>query len=107
MRLTISGKPSATATLHACRLLDVDADFAAQGFAAGSADLVLAGCAILQAIRNVWPAQRLRVADRGLREGLLTEMMAADGVWRRGHHRRGRPDTAPKPRPAGGPGERR
>ena len=71
------------------------------------ADLVLAGCAILQAIRNVWPAQRLRVADRGLREGLLTEMMAADGVWRRGHHRRGRPDTAPKPRPAGGPGERR
>lgn len=71
------------------------------------ADLVLAGCAILQAIRNVWPAQRLRVADRGLREGLLTEMMAADGVWRRGRHRRGRPDTAPKPRPAGGPGERR
>ena len=48
------------------------------------ADLVLAGCAILQAIRRVWPAQALRVADRGLREGLLTEMMVADGVWRRG-----------------------
>ncbi|MBO6638913.1 MAG: Ppx/GppA family phosphatase [Roseitalea sp.] len=71
------------------------------------ADLVLAGCAILQAIRNVWPAQRLRVADRGLREGLLTEMMAADGVWRRGRHRRGRPDGAPKPRAPRGPGERR
>ena len=31
-----------------------------------------------------WPSNRLRVADRGLREGILTEMMAADGVWRRG-----------------------
>lgn len=48
------------------------------------ADLVLAGCAILEAIRKVWPARALRVADRGLREGLLTEMMVADGVWRRG-----------------------
>lgn len=54
------------------------------------ADLVLAGCAILQAIRNIWPARRLRVADRGLREGLLTEMMAADGAWRRSRYRRGR-----------------
>jgi len=71
------------------------------------ADLVLAGCAILQAIRNVWPAQRLRVADRGLREGLLTEMMAADGVWRRSRYRRGRPDGAPKPRAPRGPGEQR
>ncbi|WP_407946709.1 Ppx/GppA phosphatase family protein [Pararhizobium mangrovi] len=51
---------------------------------ADRADLVLAGCAILEAIRRRWPAERMRVADRGLREGLLTEMMAADGVWRRG-----------------------
>jgi exopolyphosphatase/guanosine-5'-triphosphate,3'-diphosphate pyrophosphatase len=47
------------------------------------ADLVLAGCAILEAIRRRFPAERMRVADRGLREGLLTEMMADDGVWRR------------------------
>lgn len=52
------------------------------------ADLVLAGCAILEAIRNRWPSTRMRVADRGLREGLLTDMMADDGVWRRGRHRR-------------------
>ena len=52
------------------------------------ADLVLAGCAILEAIRRRWPSDRLRIADRGLREGLLTEMMAADGVWRRGRGRR-------------------
>ena len=35
------------------------------------ADLVLAGCAILQAIRTQFPAERLRIADRGLREGIL------------------------------------
>jgi exopolyphosphatase/guanosine-5'-triphosphate,3'-diphosphate pyrophosphatase len=52
------------------------------------ADLVLAGCAILEAIRRRWPSQRMRVADRGLREGLLTDMMADDGVWRRGRGRR-------------------
>ncbi len=53
------------------------------------ADLVLAGCAILEAIRRRWPSPRMRVADRGLREGLLTDMMADDGVWRRHRHRRG------------------
>ncbi|WP_431321474.1 Ppx/GppA phosphatase family protein [Rhizobium sp. YTU87027] len=53
------------------------------------ADLVLAGCAILEAIRRRWPSPRMRVADRGLREGLLTDMMAGDGVWRRHRHRRG------------------
>jgi exopolyphosphatase/guanosine-5'-triphosphate,3'-diphosphate pyrophosphatase len=46
------------------------------------ADLVLAGCAILEAIRRAFPSGRLRVADRGLREGMLVQMMRADGVWR-------------------------
>jgi exopolyphosphatase/guanosine-5'-triphosphate,3'-diphosphate pyrophosphatase len=46
------------------------------------ADLVLAGCAILDAIRYAFPMPRLRVADRGLREGMLVEMMREDGVLR-------------------------
>lgn len=45
------------------------------------ADLVLAGCAILEAIRRAFPCARLRVADRGLREGMLVQMMREDGVW--------------------------
>jgi exopolyphosphatase / guanosine-5'-triphosphate,3'-diphosphate pyrophosphatase len=45
------------------------------------ADLVLAGCAILDAIRNAFPVPRLRVADRGLREGMLVEMMREDGAF--------------------------
>jgi exopolyphosphatase/guanosine-5'-triphosphate,3'-diphosphate pyrophosphatase len=44
------------------------------------ADLVLAGCAILDAIRDAFPMPRLRVADRGLREGMLVEMMREDGA---------------------------
>jgi exopolyphosphatase/guanosine-5'-triphosphate,3'-diphosphate pyrophosphatase len=48
------------------------------------ADLVLAGCAVLEAIRRVFPCDRLRVADRGLREGMLIELMRADGVWANG-----------------------
>jgi exopolyphosphatase/guanosine-5'-triphosphate,3'-diphosphate pyrophosphatase len=48
---------------------------------ADRADLVLAGCAILEAIRRSFPCERLRVADRGLREGILIEMMRADGAW--------------------------
>jgi exopolyphosphatase / guanosine-5'-triphosphate,3'-diphosphate pyrophosphatase len=52
------------------------------------ADLVLAGCAILEAILRFWPAERLRVADRGLREGILTTLMMEDGVWRAGRRRR-------------------
>ncbi|TKT75056.1 Ppx/GppA phosphatase family protein [Aquamicrobium sp. LC103] len=56
---------------------------------ADRADLVLAGCAILEAIRRHWPSEKLRVADRGLREGMLSELMADDGVWRRGRRRGG------------------
>lgn len=48
------------------------------------ADLVLAGCAILDAMRRAFPCRRLRVADRGLREGMLVQMMREDGVWDRG-----------------------
>ena len=43
----------------------------------GRADLVIAGCAIIEAISKAWPAERLRVADRGLREGMLLALMGA------------------------------
>ena len=43
------------------------------------ADLVVAGCAILEAIMEIWPAKNLGIADRGIREGLLRSLMARDG----------------------------
>jgi exopolyphosphatase/guanosine-5'-triphosphate,3'-diphosphate pyrophosphatase len=70
----------------------VIADLLAMDYAARSAngcigrdraDLVLAGCAIYEAIRRAFPSPRVRIADRGLREGILLNMMREDGVLRR------------------------
>ena len=44
------------------------------------ADLVVAGCAILEAILDIWPAETLGIADRGIREGILRSLMARDGL---------------------------
>jgi exopolyphosphatase/guanosine-5'-triphosphate,3'-diphosphate pyrophosphatase len=70
--------------LDELRAMSYDERVASPCIGAERADLVLAGCAILEAIRRVFPCERLRVADRGLREGMLVEMMRADNVWARG-----------------------
>ncbi|MDP3906436.1 Ppx/GppA phosphatase family protein [Novosphingobium sp.] len=46
-------------------------------------DLVVAGCAILETIMDLWPADRLGVADRGIREGILRSLMSAEGAGER------------------------
>jgi exopolyphosphatase/guanosine-5'-triphosphate,3'-diphosphate pyrophosphatase len=46
-------------------------------------DLVVAGCAILESIFDIWPGERLGVADRGIREGILRALMASDAKKRR------------------------
>jgi len=61
------------------------------------ADLVLAGAAILEAVQQLWPCERVRVADRGLREGMLLALMreGEQRPKRRRRRRRGpRPATA-------------
>ncbi|MFN3748698.1 MAG: Ppx/GppA phosphatase family protein [Sphingorhabdus sp.] len=45
-------------------------------------DLVVAGCAILETIFDIWPGERLGVADRGIREGILRALMASDAKRR-------------------------
>jgi exopolyphosphatase / guanosine-5'-triphosphate,3'-diphosphate pyrophosphatase len=52
------------------------------------ADLVLAGAAIMEAVQRAWPSERVRVADRGLREGLLLQRMRDDRRPRRRRRRR-------------------
>jgi len=54
------------------------------------ADLVLAGAAILQAVQELWPCTRVRVADRGLREGMLMSLMSEAQSPKRRRRRRGR-----------------
>jgi exopolyphosphatase/guanosine-5'-triphosphate,3'-diphosphate pyrophosphatase len=51
------------------------------------ADLVLPGCAIFEAIRREWPTERIRVADRGLREGILISLIDEDRADRGGRRR--------------------
>ena len=58
------------------------------------ADLVLAGAAILEAVQRAWPSNRVRVADRGLREGLLLQRMREDRKPKRRRRRRGRGNGA-------------
>jgi exopolyphosphatase/guanosine-5'-triphosphate,3'-diphosphate pyrophosphatase len=60
------------------------------------ADLVLAGAAILQAVQELWPCTRVRVADRGLREGMLLSLMADRRGRRRRRRRGGRRFEDPK-----------
>lgn len=58
------------------------------------ADLVLAGAAILQAVQELWPCTRVRVADRGLREGILMSLMSGSTKRKRRRRRRGRRSPA-------------
>jgi len=66
-------------------------DFAARSkfgcMGADRAELVVAGCAILDAIFDLWPVERIRVADRGIREGMLIDLMG--GKARQVNRRRG------------------
>jgi exopolyphosphatase/guanosine-5'-triphosphate,3'-diphosphate pyrophosphatase len=61
------------------RLIEMDDDqrMAHPCIGKGRADLVVAGCAILAAICHLWPVERLRIADRGVREGILLGLMGA------------------------------
>jgi exopolyphosphatase/guanosine-5'-triphosphate,3'-diphosphate pyrophosphatase len=74
------------------RLLNLDGPGRAAEPCIGAdrADLVLAGAAILEAVQREWPCRRVRVADRGLREGLLLAMMADRGAGRPRRRRRAR-----------------
>ncbi len=83
------------ATADRLRAIDVKGRASEPCIGPDRADLVLAGAAILQAVQELWPCDRVRVADRGLREGLLLSLMASPTRRRRRSRRRGR-----GPRPA-------
>lgn len=68
------------------------------------ADLVVAGCAILESIFDIWPAERLGIADRGIREGILRSLMAAGGLAdKRGETGTGKETPQDKPAAGGNP----
>ena len=86
---TVTGPDSNFVPYNACIRMSLAERTAQPCIGPERADLVLAGAAILQAVQELWPCERLRVADRGLREGLLLSMMAAGQRSRRRGRRRG------------------
>ncbi|WP_340150098.1 Ppx/GppA phosphatase family protein [uncultured Sneathiella sp.] len=63
------------------------------------ADLVVSGCAIVEAMHKRWPVKKLRVADRGLREGMLLGMMRRVDAERNAA-RQGNRSCSPATRPS-------
>ena len=72
--LWMSGDEALTACAY-LRSLDIAGRAQVPTIGADRAELVLAGCAIYEAIAEAWPAPKLRVGDRGLREGMLLNLM--------------------------------
>lgn len=74
-RLRVDGlwidHPNVRNAIDALRRLDYEGRAEHPCVGRDRADLVIAGCAILEAITRSWPADRLRIADRGVREGIL------------------------------------
>lgn len=54
------------------------------GLGRDRSELIMSGAAILQTLLRIWPTRSMRVADRGLREGMLFSMMSARGAFRSG-----------------------
>jgi len=93
-RSRVDGLWMDTSDIAAVSTLLTTQDFAARAahgcVGADRADLVLPGCAILEAIVTRFPSQRIRIADRGLREGILLTLMARAEKERHRRHRRDR-----------------
>ena len=88
-------EPECRAVADRLLALDVRGRAAEPCIGPDRADLVVAGAAVLQAVQEVWPCARVRVADRGLREGLLLTLMASAPKARRRRRRRSRGGRPP------------
>ena len=71
-------KAEVDATMNALLAMPFERRVAHPCIGRDRADLVLPGCAIFEAIRREWPTERVRVADRGLREGILISLIDED-----------------------------
>ena len=93
-RNQVDGVWMSNADVHAVSDSLVSQDFAGRAaqpcVGQDRADLVLPGCAILEAIMNRYPCPRMRIADRGLREGMLLTLMSKAEKDRRRRWKRSR-----------------
>lgn len=85
-------------TIEKLRAMSFDERVREPCIGADRADLVVCGCAILEALIREWPTTRIRVADRGLREGILADLASQSGKLKRRRRRRRK-----KAKPPGSP----
>ncbi|WP_020594089.1 Ppx/GppA phosphatase family protein [Kiloniella laminariae] len=72
---TLMNRTTAVGLCHKIAAMSYDQRVANPCIGDQRADLVVAGCAIFEALARLWPVPQLRVADRGLREGILYKLM--------------------------------
>jgi exopolyphosphatase / guanosine-5'-triphosphate,3'-diphosphate pyrophosphatase len=77
-------------TIEKLRAMSFDERVREPCIGADRADLVVCGCAILEALIREWPTTRIRVADRGLREGILADLASQSVRPKRRRRRRGK-----------------
>ncbi|PCI32309.1 MAG: exopolyphosphatase [Alphaproteobacteria bacterium] len=79
-------------------LLNYEERVALKSIGSDRADLVVAGCAILESIMDLWPIEEIRVADRGIREGMLLDMMNSPKPGKKNNRRRNNKRRRNRPR---------
>jgi exopolyphosphatase / guanosine-5'-triphosphate,3'-diphosphate pyrophosphatase len=84
-------------TIEKLRTMSFDARVRQPCIGADRADLVVCGCAILEALIREWPTTRIRVADRGLREGILADLASQSGKLKRRRRKRRKKASTAKP----------
>ncbi len=77
----VMGAPDVDKVISQFLKLGPEGRRAEPGIGRDRAQLIMSGAAILQTILRIWPARHIRVADRGLREGMLYSMMNDDGAF--------------------------
>ncbi len=69
-------RTAALALIDKMRRLDYEGRAAFPSIGYERADLMVAGCAILQAMLDLWPVDQFRIADRGLRDGIMNDLIS-------------------------------
>lgn len=67
--------PDVAATINKIKTMGAEGRYKHPCIGQSKSDLTLAGCAIIEALTTFWPISEITVADRGIREGILLDLM--------------------------------
>ena len=67
--------PDIEATINKIKTMGPEGRYKHPCIGQSKSDLTLAGCAIIEALTTFWPISEITIADRGIREGILLDLM--------------------------------